>query len=125
MIGALTLCLIVSSADNSFKQSGPRPGQTKCWAFHLAVSKQFDTLIVFLKAFFEKVDFEKKSADDKTHAKLPWRQRVTNTCPQGFSCISEVGAKGLLNLEKSIWTIKLAKLKNWTAIVNGLKPYKK
>ena len=28
-------------------------------------SKPFDTLMVFLKEFFEKVDFEKKSVDDK------------------------------------------------------------
>ena len=34
----------------------------------------FDILIVFLKDFFEKVDFEKKSADDKKHVKLPRRQ---------------------------------------------------
>ena len=30
---------------------------------------------VFLKEFFEKVDFEKKSFDDKKHAKLPSMQR--------------------------------------------------
>ena len=36
--------------------------------------KLFDTLMVFLKEFFKKVDFEKKSADDKNHAKLPRRQ---------------------------------------------------
>ena len=32
------------------------------------VSKQFDTLIVFLKEFYEKVNFEKShsAADDKT-----------------------------------------------------------
>ena len=34
--------------------------------------------MVFLKEFFEKVDFEKKSADDKKHAKLPNRQRVNH-----------------------------------------------
>ena len=90
----------MSSADNLFKQSGPRPGQTGHWACHLAISKQFDTLIVFLKAFFEKFDFEKKSADDKKHAKLPRRQRVTNTYPQGFSNLSEVGPRGLFNLGK-------------------------
>ena len=32
-------------------------------------SKLFDTLLVFLKEFFEKDDFEKKSAVDKTHKK--------------------------------------------------------
>ena len=32
------------------------------------------TLMVFLKEFFEKVFFEKQSADDKNHAKLPSMQ---------------------------------------------------
>ena len=41
----------MSSANSLCKQFGPR-------------SKLFDTLIIFLKFFFEKVDFE-KSADDK------------------------------------------------------------
>ena len=31
--------------------------------------------MVFLKEFFEKVNFEKKSADDKKHEKLPKMQR--------------------------------------------------
>ena len=35
----------------------------------------FDTLRVFLKEFFEKVNFEKKSADDKNHKILPGMQR--------------------------------------------------
>ena len=46
------------SADNLCKQFGPK-----------SVSKLFDTLIVFLKELFEKVNFEKKSADDK-HMKI-------------------------------------------------------
>ena len=41
----------------------------------------FDTLIVFLKEFFENADFEKKSADNKNIAKLPTMQRVN---PYGF-----------------------------------------
>ena len=44
VIDALTLYLLVSSADNLCKQFGPRSG-----------SKLFDTLIVFLKEFFLKV----------------------------------------------------------------------
>ena len=37
----------------------------------------FDTLMVFLKDFFEKVDFEKKNQEmTKKLAKLPSRQRV-------------------------------------------------
>ena len=57
LIGARTLSLLVSSADNLSKQSEPRSGPTKCRAW--SVSKLFDTLMVFLKEFFEKVDFEK------------------------------------------------------------------
>ena len=33
-------------------------------------SNLFDTLMVFLKGIFDKVDFEIKTADNKTHAKL-------------------------------------------------------
>ena len=58
-----TLCPLVSSADNLYKQFGPRSGQTLRRA--LSGSKLLVTLIVFLKGFFEKADFEKKSADNK------------------------------------------------------------
>ena len=51
------------SADNFCKQFGPRSGLIKCQAG--SGSKLFDTLMVFLKEFLEKVDFEKKSADGK------------------------------------------------------------
>ena len=47
----------MSSADNICKELETRSG-----------SRLFDTLKVLLKDFFEKVDFEKKSADDKKHA---------------------------------------------------------
>ena len=42
----LTLCLPVSSADNLGKQFGPRSG-----------SKPFVILMVFLKEFFQKINF--------------------------------------------------------------------
>ena len=57
--GLLILYLLVPSADNLCKQFGPRSGPTECWSF--AGTKLFDTLIVFLKEFFEKVDVEKIS----------------------------------------------------------------
>ena len=38
----------------------------------------FDTWMVFLKEFFKKVFFEKKSADDKKHEKFPRMQRVNS-----------------------------------------------
>ena len=64
----LTLCLLVSSADCLFKQFGPRSVQIKHRA--RSRSKLFDTLMAFLKEFFETVDFEKKSADNKKACKI-------------------------------------------------------
>ena len=49
--------LLVSSADTICDQFGPRSGPTKSRA--LSGPKLFETLMVFPKAFFEKVDFEK------------------------------------------------------------------
>ena len=46
----------MSSADNFCKQFGPRSSMTRCWAW--SGSKLFDTLMVFLKEFFEKVHSE-------------------------------------------------------------------
>ena len=63
----LTLDLLESPADNFCKQFGPRSGPTKCRA--PSESKLFYTLMIFLKEFFEKVDFE-KSADDKKACKI-------------------------------------------------------
>ena len=55
------------SADNICKQIGPRSGSTKCWAW--SGCNLFGAPMVFLKEFFENVDF-KKSADDKKHEKF-------------------------------------------------------
>ena len=69
--------LTVSSADNFYKQFEPRSGPTKCPAW--SGSKLFDTLIVFLKEFFEKVDFEKNQQTTKKKAwKLPSSQQKFN-----------------------------------------------
>ena len=64
-LSSLTLSLLTSSADNLCKQFVPRSGPTKHQP--RSGSKLFDPLMIFLKVhvFFEKVDFEKKSADDK------------------------------------------------------------
>ena len=59
----LNPCLLVSSADDLCKQFRPRAGPTECRAW--SGSKQFDTLMVILKEFFEKNEFERKPADDK------------------------------------------------------------
>ena len=56
----LTLCLLVSSADNLFKQFGPRSGSHSDG--------------IFLKEFFEN-DLEKNQPTTKKKAKLPSRQR--------------------------------------------------
>ena len=65
---ALSLSLLMSSADKFCKQFGPRSGPTKCLS--CSGSKLFDTLIEFLKEFFEKVDLEKKSADGNKSMKI-------------------------------------------------------
>ena len=59
----------MSSADSLCKQFGPR-------------SKLFDTLIAFLKEFFEQVDFKKKSADGKV--KVPIRASTVNLVIKHF-----------------------------------------
>ena len=43
-----------------------------------------DTLTVFLKEFFEKVDFEKKRQTTKKHERLPKRQRVNLNVSHGL-----------------------------------------
>ena len=64
LFGFKTLYLLESSADNFCKQFGPRSGLTESWAW--SGSKLVDTLIVFLKEFFElKVDFEKNQRTTK------------------------------------------------------------
>ena len=70
-----TLCLLVSSADNFYLQFGPSSGATKCLAW--SKSKLFDTLIVFLKEFFEKVDFEKITIRQKNMEKFPAGKELT------------------------------------------------
>ena len=59
----------VLSAHNLCKQIGPRAGLTKCWAW--SGSNLFDTQMVFLKEFFEKVDFEKISRRQKSMKNFP------------------------------------------------------
>ena len=51
--------LLVSSADNLCKQFGPRSGPTICRAW--TESKLFNTLIVLLKVYFEKISRRQKN----------------------------------------------------------------
>ena len=55
----LSHLLVNYTADNFFKQFRPRSYKIELQA--RSGSKLFDTMIVFLKDFFEKVDFEKKN----------------------------------------------------------------
>ena len=76
---SLILYILVSSADNFCKQFGPRSDLTKrraCSGFKL-----FDTPVVFLKFFFENVDFEKNQQTTRKYAKLSSRKRVKNMDP--------------------------------------------
>ena len=57
------------SADKFCKQFGPRSGPTKCRA--LSESNLFDSLMVFLKEFSQKIDFEKTQQTTKIHENLP------------------------------------------------------
>ena len=57
------------SADNFCKQFGPRSGLTKL----------FDTLMVFLKEFFKKVDFEINQQTTIKHEKLRKMPKVNIT----------------------------------------------
>ena len=76
----ITLYHLVSSADNICKQFGPRSGPTEHWAW--SGSKPFDTQIVFLKEFLEKLDFEKKiSRRQKKREKFPSGQPVNSNKP--------------------------------------------
>ena len=74
VIGSLTLYLPLSSANNLCKQIGPRSGPTKCRAW--SGSNLFDTQMVFLKEFLEKVNFEKNQQTTKKHEQFPRGQRV-------------------------------------------------
>ena len=50
-------------------------------------SKPFDTLIVFLKEFFEKVNFEKSQQRQQKHEKLPSMQEVDLLAKYRFSML--------------------------------------
>ena len=58
-----------------FAEIGPRSRPTECWS--CSGTKLFDTLMVFLKEFFEKVNFAKKRqrTTTKSMKKLPGMQR--------------------------------------------------
>ena len=61
-------CRLLIKKNNFGKQFGPRSGPT--------IRLLFDILLVFLKEFFQKVNFEKNQQTTKKHEKLPSRQWV-------------------------------------------------
>ena len=61
----------MSSADNLFKQFGPRSGPA-------SVGPDLDPNCLILKEFYENVKCEKIQRTTKKHAKLPSMQRVNN-----------------------------------------------
>ena len=65
-------------ADNLCKQFGPRSGLTEYPVG--SRSKLLVTLIVFLRKYFEEVNFEKKSVDDDKKYERLSMQRVLNQC---------------------------------------------
>ena len=65
----VTPCLLLSSADNLCKQFGSRSGPTKCWAW--SGSKLFDTLLIYLKEYFDSFNYEKKNQQTAKHVQLP------------------------------------------------------
>ena len=69
LIKHITSTYLTSSADYLCKQFRPRSGPTKCRAW--SGFKLFDTLMVFLKEFFWKVDFEKNQQTTKKHENFP------------------------------------------------------
>ena len=72
----LTHYLLVWSTDNICIRFRSRSGTTKCRAWSGA--KLFDTLMVFLKYFFQNV-WKRSAYDKKKYAKLPRRQWVKYT----------------------------------------------
>ena len=79
-VHAYQLCILKLSADNFHIQFGPKSGPTKCCVW--PETKLLDILIMFLKVFFEKVNFENYLQTTKIHEELfmknyilPSRQR--------------------------------------------------
>ena len=73
--------LLLSYAGDLCKQFRPRSGPTECWSW--SGSKLLDTLIVFVKEFFEFFFLKKVNQQEEKHEKLPSMQRVkvwTDVC---------------------------------------------
>ena len=69
--------LVMPSADNLYKQFGPRSGE--CWSWY--GSKLFDTLMVFLKDFLKKLISRRQQKYQKLPACKEWKY-LWNSPPQ-------------------------------------------
>ena len=67
-IACTTLSLLAATANILCKQFGTRSGLTKCRAWY--GSKLLDTLMIFKKNCFEKVNLKSTTADDKKAWKI-------------------------------------------------------
>ena len=75
---SLLVAATLSSADSLCKQFGPGSGLTFCRSW--SGSKLFDTPILFLKEFIEKIKFEKKCPQTTTKAwKITQHPEITNS----------------------------------------------
>ena len=71
---------LLSSADNFCKQFGPRSGPTECQSW--SGFNMFDTLIVFLKEFLEKINFEKCQQTATKAWEITQHSESKLNCPQ-------------------------------------------
>ena len=97
----------MSSADNFCKQSGPRSGPTlrRAWSG----SKLFDTLMIFLKNFFGKKIFWKKSADDNTAWKITHWQGVNKKIKIAIYIIDVGPDKRILSFKLWFFFLSISK----------------
>ena len=68
----------LQDAHNLRNQFGPRSELTKCQTG--SESKLFDTLMIFLKEFFETVDFEKNQQTTKSMNNYPVGKELNYLC---------------------------------------------
>ena len=99
----LTLCILVSSADNLCKQVGARSGPTQCRGW--SGSKLFDTWWYSRKNFSKTLILNKEQQMTKKHEKLFGRQRVK---VEDWQLVNKKAAADLkLGLKWSLETTKV------------------
>ena len=86
----------------------PRSGPTESRAW--SGSKLFDTLLVFLKKFLEKVNFEKSQQTTKKHAKIIYNAESLTLC------MWETPKWVLLQTVKTIWNAAKCAISSGSAL---------